>query len=347
MPRPQFITCQLCGRGFGSASINIHIPQCFEKAIKRWQLDPQGPKPVMPPLHGKPTGKASNAGSCGVAFGEQPCGGGVSAVRSLQMQRMPPESVEPANMNLHPCSKCGRTFNFDRIAYHESVCKGNQKRKVFDSSKQRRASGEGDDAYAGSAFGAPSGARGGRKRKLGTPMTTSQYTPAPAPRTNWRQKHEEFISAIRSAKRADAEAQNMWGTAPSAPLHNESRGFSRGGPCDMPYSCNGGGAEMPARGSALARRIPPLMAKQNEMRKQNIATGGRAARANAGGGIVAPRASRPAGRPTPPPPQSSFGGSGDRFSSHGGGGRMGAGGGGRIANDNTTSLGMLQAMGRA
>ncbi|KAG5464606.1 hypothetical protein LSCM4_00046 [Leishmania orientalis] len=347
MPRPQFITCQLCGRGFGSASINIHIPQCFEKAIKRWQLDPQGPRPVMPPLHGKSAAKASNGGSCGIAFADQPRGGGVSAARSLQMQHMPPESVEPANMNLHPCSKCGRSFNFDRIAYHESVCKGNQKRKVFDSSKQRRASGEGDDAYAGGAFGAPSGVRGGRRKKLGTSNITSLYTPAPAPQTNWRQKHEEFISAIRSAKRADAEAQNMWGTAPSAPYHNAPSGFSRSGPSGMPSSSNGGRSEMPMRDSAFTRRVPPLMAKQNEMRKQNITTGGRAARANAGGSIPAPRTVRPAGRPTPPPPQSSFGGSGDRFSSRGGGGRMGAGGGSRIANDNTTSLGMLQAMGKA
>ncbi|CAG9583565.1 conserved hypothetical protein [Leishmania major strain Friedlin] len=348
MPRPQFITCQLCGKGFGSASINIHIPQCYEKAIKRWQLNPQGPRPVMPPLHGKPAAKASNGGPSGIAFAGQPCGAGMSAVRSLQMQSMPPESVEPESTNLHPCSKCGRTFNFDRIAYHESVCKGDQKRRVFDSSKQRCAGSEGDDAYAGGAFGAPSGVRRGRTKKLGTANTTSRYTPAPATQTNWRQQHEEFIAAIRSAKRADAEAQNMWGTGPAAPSFSTSRGPARGGLFGATPSGYGDGAGMSARVSASTRRIPPLMAKQNETLKQGIATGGRAARAKEGGGIPAPRTGRPLGRPTPPSGRDSFGGRGDRFSSRGGGGGMGGGGGGgRILNDNTTSVGMLQAMGRA
>ncbi|KAK7196718.1 zinc-finger of a C2HC-type [Novymonas esmeraldas] len=345
MPRPQFITCQLCGRGFGSASINIHIPQCYEKAIKRWQLNPQGPRPVLPPLHGKPAARVSNAGPSGVVFTEQPRGGGMSAARSLQTQSMPPESVEPANMNLHPCRKCGRSFNFDRVAYHESVCKGDQKRRVFDSSKQRRASGDGDDAYAGGAFGAPRSARGGRK-KLGTATTTSRYTPAPAPQTNWRQQHEEFIAAIRSAKRSDAEAQSMWGATPSAPSYGSARAPARagGGGGGGGYP---GGAGMSARGPVSTKRIPPLMTKQSESIKQNIATGGRAARAKAGGLTVG----RPAARPTPPAQRSSFGGGGgDRFSSRGGGygmgGGGGGGGGGRILNDNSTSIGMLQAMGR-
>nr|CAJ2481467.1 unnamed protein product [Leishmania braziliensis] len=341
MPRPQFITCQLCGRGFGSASINIHIPQCYEKAIKRWQLNPQGPRPIMPPLRGKAAAKASNTESSVIAITSQPRGAGISAVRSLQMQSMPPESVEPSSMNLHPCSKCGRTFNFDRVAYHESICKGDRKRKVFDSSKQRRVSGEGDDAYAGGAFGAPSAVRKVRKKKLGMTNTTSRYTPAPAPRTNWRQQHEEFIAAIRSAKRADAEARNMWGTAPYGTL----RGSARGAPFDMPSSGYGGGAGMSVRGSISTKRVPPLMAKQNDARNQNIATGGRAVKAKVGGGIPARRTGHPAGRPTPPLGRGSFGGSVDRFNSRGGVG--GGGGGGRVANDNTTSLGMLQAMGRA
>ncbi|KAG5489926.1 hypothetical protein JKF63_00043 [Porcisia hertigi] len=342
MPRPQFITCHLCGRGFGSASINIHIPQCYEKAIKRWQLDPQGPRPVMPQLHGKPVSKASNIRSPAVSFAGQPCGSGVSAVRTLHMQSQIPESVAPENMNLHPCSKCGRKFNYDRVAYHERVCKGDRKRRVFDSSKQRCATGDADDAYAGSAFGAPTGARGGRTKKTVAASTTSRYTPAPAPRTNWRQQHEEFIAAIRSAKRADTDAQNMWGTASGGPSYGSSRGPARSGPPGISSSNFRSRAGVSPQFSTTTGRVPRLMTKQNETFKQSIAAGGRAARAKAGGGIPAPGM----GRPIPPPERNSFGGGGgSRFGNRAGGSGMG-GGGGRILNDNSSSMGMLQAMGR-
>jgi hypothetical protein len=371
MPRPQFITCQLCGKGFGSASINIHIPQCYEKAIKQWKLDPVGPRPVMPALYGaaagaKKAGAPVNGGgarnpaivSGAVGFDDQPCGGGISAVRSLHSQSMPPPSMEDGkiNMNLHPCSKCGRSFNYDRITYHESVCKGDQKRKVFDSSKQRRVSGEGGDSF-GSTFRRAGGESGMKKKgQLGVANTPSRYTPAPAPKTNWRQQHEEFINAIRSAKRADAEAQNMWGTSsPAVAAPRRGPVASTRGPQHAPFprSTNQGGAlgtgSMSTCGMpAPAQRVPPLMAKQSESRKQNIATGGRAAQAKSSAPIAPRRGGgppRPGSRLSQQQQQrGSIGGAGDRFSGRGYGG---GGGGGRILNDNTTSIGMLQAMGQA
>lgn len=367
MPRPQFITCQLCGKGFGSSSINIHIPQCYEKAIKRWKLDPVGPRPVMPALYGSagPARKSGNGlktttlTSDSIGFEEQPCGGGVAAVRSLHVQKASPIVEDaPTNMNLHPCSKCGRSFNYDRIAYHESVCKGGEKRGVFDSSKQRRAADEENDGF-GSVFGRSNGVKGTKKKQLGTANTTSRYTPAPAPKTNWRQQHEEFINAIRSAKRADAESQNMWGTssavaaptlAPVTPARGPPRApFQRSAKQGRVFS--GASEEMSTRGMpAPSQRVPLLMMKQNDSRKKNIATGGRAAQAKSSAPMVPPRGGgggggggRPSNRVSKQ--RSSFGGTGDRF-----GGReygMGGGGGGRILNDNTTSIGMLQAMGLA
>ncbi|KPA79887.1 hypothetical protein ABB37_04956 [Leptomonas pyrrhocoris] len=375
MPRPHFITCQLCGKGFGSASINIHIPQCYEKAIKRWKLDPVGPRPVMPALRGNagPAGKAGGNGGTGrnttmlasgtVGFDDQPCGGGVAAARSLHAPSMPPMMEEaPPNMNLHPCSKCGRNFNFDRIAYHESVCKGDQKRRVFDSSKQRGLSGE-DDGGFGSVFDRSGGGKGmKKKRRLGTANTTSRYTPAPAPKTNWRQQHEEFIEAIRSAKLADAESHSMWGNSSAAVAPNRAPMAPTRGAQRAPFpryanqgrTLGGGGSATgatPARGMPPpAQRVPPSMLKQSESRKQNIATGGRAAKAKMSAPMGPPRGGTTRPGNGAPPQRSSFGGTGDRFSGRGydmGGGGGGGGGGGRILNENTTSVGMLQSMGLA
>ncbi|KPI88194.1 hypothetical protein ABL78_2698 [Leptomonas seymouri] len=369
MPRPHFITCQLCGKGFGSASINIHIPQCYEKAIKRWKLDPVGPRPVMPALYGN-AGAAKRSGSNGgtirntmmnsgaMGLDEQPCGGGMAAARSLHAQNTLPMMEEaPTNMNLHPCSKCGRSFNYDRISYHESVCKGDQKRRVFDSSKQRCVSGEGSDGF-GSVFGRTGGGKG-KKRKLGTANTTSNYTPAPAPQTNWRQQHEEFIDAIRSARRAGAESQSMWGTSSVDVAQGRRQMAPTRGPQRAPFTrsafqggASGGGG---AAGALYTRgmpppsqRVPALMVKQSESRKQNIASGGRASQAKPSAPVPPSRggAVRPGSRASPPQQlqRSSFG-TGDRFS--GRGYNVGGDGGGRLLNTNVSSIGMLQSMGQA
>ncbi|XP_045150516.1 zinc finger C2HC domain-containing protein 1B [Echinops telfairi] len=83
------------------------------------------------------------------------------------------------NQELFPCEVCGRRFAADVLARHGPICRKlvSRKRKPFNSLKQRL---QGTDI--------PTVRRG--------PQTKSQ----PVRTSNWRQQHEDFINAIRSAK---------------------------------------------------------------------------------------------------------------------------------------------------
>lgn len=113
------------------------------------------------------------------------------------------------------CQYCHRHFNLDRLAKHESVCKRmmNSKRKVFDASKHRVRGTEAEkylkrqqqppqrptqQAHAG--HNNPS-----MRYSSAAAANNLQMEPNPAVRkSNWRKKHEEFIKAIREAKKVQA-----------------------------------------------------------------------------------------------------------------------------------------------
>ncbi|XP_055322293.1 zinc finger C2HC domain-containing protein 1A [Sitodiplosis mosellana] len=92
-----------------------------------------------------------------------------------------PGPPRPKIQDLVLCRVCRRNFYKDRIAKHESICKNVSKKKhrVFDSAKQRVQGTEAE------AF----------NRKAQKPKKVVART------NNWRQKHEEFIAAIRNAKK--------------------------------------------------------------------------------------------------------------------------------------------------
>ncbi|XP_062921538.1 zinc finger C2HC domain-containing protein 1A [Mobula hypostoma] len=97
--------------------------------------------------------------------------------------------------NLIPCRTCGRTFLAATRLKHEPICQknANKKRKTFDSSRQRA---EGTDI-----------------------PTLKPLKPRPEPPkkpSNWRQKHESFIAAIRAAKKA-TQIMKEGGTPPPPP----------------------------------------------------------------------------------------------------------------------------------
>ncbi|XP_075410338.1 zinc finger C2HC domain-containing protein 1B [Tenrec ecaudatus] len=83
------------------------------------------------------------------------------------------------NRELFPCEVCGRRFAADALERHGPICRKlvNRKRKPFNSLKQRL---QGTDI--------PTVRRG------------PQTKPQPVRTSNWRQQHEDFINAIRSAK---------------------------------------------------------------------------------------------------------------------------------------------------
>ncbi|XP_004397089.1 PREDICTED: zinc finger C2HC domain-containing protein 1B isoform X2 [Odobenus rosmarus divergens] len=83
------------------------------------------------------------------------------------------------NQELLPCEVCGRRFAADVLERHGPICRKlfNKKRKPFNSLKQRL---QGTD--------------------ISIVRKAPQSKPQPVRRSNWRQQHEDFINAIRSAK---------------------------------------------------------------------------------------------------------------------------------------------------
>ncbi|PNF31353.1 hypothetical protein B7P43_G10897 [Cryptotermes secundus] len=78
------------------------------------------------------------------------------------------------------CRICGRQFALDRIAKHQEICSKaiKKKRRTYDPVKHRV---QGTEAEAFLKMGQPKAA-------------------PPVKKSNWRQKHEDFINTIRAAK---------------------------------------------------------------------------------------------------------------------------------------------------
>ncbi|KAM3958083.1 LOW QUALITY PROTEIN: uncharacterized protein ACR2FA_007876 [Aphomia sociella] len=89
------------------------------------------------------------------------------------------------------CTVCGRRFAPDRLAKHQEICKKahTKKRKPFDVLKHRLAGTEAEPFINKL-----------RKSQVNPPTTKVNKTQ----NSNWRQKHEEFIQAIRAAKQVQA-----------------------------------------------------------------------------------------------------------------------------------------------
>ncbi|XP_063089495.1 zinc finger C2HC domain-containing protein 1B [Cavia porcellus] len=83
------------------------------------------------------------------------------------------------HQQLFPCEICGRHFAEDVLKRHEPICRKlfDKKRKPFNSLKQRL---QGTD--------------------IPTVKKAPQSQSQPVRKSNWRQQHEDFINAIRSAK---------------------------------------------------------------------------------------------------------------------------------------------------
>lgn len=90
-----------------------------------------------------------------------------------------------------PCAICGRRFATDRLDKHQEICKKShsKKRKPFDALKHRLAGTEAEPFIS-------------KLRKA--PASKASTTKVKSSNNNWRQKHEEFIQAIRAAKQVQA-----------------------------------------------------------------------------------------------------------------------------------------------
>ncbi|KAK7116115.1 zinc finger protein 474-like isoform X1 [Littorina saxatilis] len=96
----RFVLCYICGRQFGSKSIDIHEPQCLEK----WKIEnAKLPREQRRPLPKKP---------------EVVMSGGKYDVNAMNEA-----AWQAAQANMVPCPNCGRTFNPDRLQVHLRACK--------------------------------------------------------------------------------------------------------------------------------------------------------------------------------------------------------------------------------
>ena len=149
-----------------------------------------------------------------------------------------PETYQSGNSgNLVPCSKCGRTFAGDRVDRHERICNNTKQRKVFNSTKHRT---EGTEA---AAFNRP-----GR----------SSSKPMPKPKSNWRQKHEDFIRAIRDAKNVQSYVKkggNLADLPPPPPSENPDYVFCKH--CTRRFAPETAVRHIPKCATTFNRPAPP------------------------------------------------------------------------------------------
>lgn len=335
----KFISCPLCGQAFGSASISIHVPQCYDKALRRWeQQDPRnrGPKPMLPmrtPQAAPPNDLKKFGGLVDkTQVSQMPS----RSVLSQQQQKFDPYAAMP--MQLSKCRKCGRGFAYDRIQYHESVCIGNKTRKQFNSKKQRLSDFDQFELRAAAAGGGGAGGGGGRK---GAPSMGSRGAMAAPPKTSWRQQHNDFIAAMRSAKRYTMETKARQG-----PPSVQARGGG-GGAQRQPYATSA------LRNPNMYRNPPQALQARGPAPQTSRDVLPRVGRGNGpppSFQFDAPQRQQLVARSAQQPQRGggNYGGGGGGYGGGGGGGFGGGGAAGKVSilNSNVTSDGMLQAFGR-
>ncbi|XP_030048188.1 zinc finger protein 474 [Microcaecilia unicolor] len=100
--RPRTIVCYICGREFGTKSIDIHEPQC----LKKWHIEnDQLPKNLRRPEPKKPEVQT------------------ISAKGTYDIEALNEAAWQSAQSQLVPCDICGRTFLPDRLIVHQRSCK--------------------------------------------------------------------------------------------------------------------------------------------------------------------------------------------------------------------------------
>lgn len=208
----QLLECENCGRRFQPDRLGVHQRSCKpgnvakrigaaqpsrpggldEEYDEEYQpLQTQAQTRQQPQIHQIKSNPAANGSS--VAPMKKATQIGVANVDSLPIKK--PASNNPAaiynnaqdptasgggSSNLWPCPECGRKFASDRLQVHVATHNKEKKRKVFDSTKHRVQGTEAESFVLS------------KKKKPETKVRPN----------NWKQKHEEFIAAIRYAKMA-------------------------------------------------------------------------------------------------------------------------------------------------
>ncbi|KAH7816784.1 uncharacterized protein MONOS_1557 [Monocercomonoides exilis] len=214
---PKAIPCPCCGKMFFKASLPFHLKDC--------QIQSQY---IEIPCQYCDT----EVRKCDMEHHLKTCSAAKEAMRKLKTRRgttstssriststydsMPAFSKSSPSADMASfasgmeggmlinCAVCGRKFSQDRIAKHQQICRKvneseSKRRRTFNSTKQRLSD-------------LPPSAR---------PSAFSSRTHSYSSRANndkWRQEHEEFIAAIRAARRSS----NSYSCAPSSRYSSSS-----------------------------------------------------------------------------------------------------------------------------
>uniref|UniRef100_A0A1A9ZN53 C2HC/C3H-type domain-containing protein n=1 Tax=Glossina pallidipes TaxID=7398 RepID=A0A1A9ZN53_GLOPL len=111
----------------------------------------------------------------------------------------PIEEKPSAYERMGTCRYCQRHFKEDRLSKHEDVCKKmiNSKRKIFNATVHR-VKGTEAEVYLKKVE------KGPRYGSAAAAHNMKMEPNAAVKKSNWRKKHEEFIFAIREAKKVQA-----------------------------------------------------------------------------------------------------------------------------------------------
>ncbi|KAI6190949.1 hypothetical protein M3Y97_00174100 [Aphelenchoides bicaudatus] len=116
---PTAVYCYICGRQFGTKSIEIHQPKCLEKwrvqnqKLPKHQRKAEPVKPEIIRTHD----------------------GGIDMIATNEAM------YQAAQQQLVGCEHCGRTFNPDRLEVHQRSCSSvNPAKSIPGSLKTRHAS---------------------------------------------------------------------------------------------------------------------------------------------------------------------------------------------------------------
>ncbi|KEG10669.1 hypothetical protein DQ04_03441060 [Trypanosoma grayi] len=165
--KPQLRVCYLCGQQFGSASIGIHIPQCYTKKVAQWEVsDPatRGRKPKHPDtVNWKGEG--------------------------ISQEKLNDDQFHEFTANLVPCRECGRKFLPDRLVVHLRSCKGGG----------GGGGGRGASRGGASGGGGGGGGGGGYNGTMGSSQSSVQKSTSSAATISPRStKRSASRSSIRS-----------------------------------------------------------------------------------------------------------------------------------------------------
>lgn len=114
------------------------------------------------------------------------------------------DEYDEAPPTLVPCHTCGRNFSEHAIQRHAKICQKvtSKKRNIFDSHSQRKV----EDSTGGGSLSIMVSKKYSNSRVTNNRANQQQKRASPKevplPKSNWKQKHEDFIRTVRAARQA-------------------------------------------------------------------------------------------------------------------------------------------------